>query len=71
MKIYVVAVLIALTLAVEPVVKTYEDLRTHLETFDGTTLVMFFDPEAKVDKKNALIKSVNDKILSNSDWKDF
>jgi len=58
------------SLATEPTVKTYEDLRTHLESSEGTTLVMFFDPEAKVDKKNQMIKDVNSIILSNKDNKD-
>ena len=62
--------LISRSLASDPVVKTYEDLRTHLESFEGTTIVMFFDPEAKVDKKNQMIKDVNSDILSNKDNKD-
>ena len=65
-----ICALAATAYCVEPEVKTYEDLRNHLETFTGTTLVMFFDPEAKVDRKNAMIKEVNDIIYKDPENKE-
>ncbi len=71
MKLAFVALLAVLCLAREPVVKTVEQVREHIETFDGTTLVMFFDPDARVDRKYDMIKKVNDIILSDAKWKDI
>ena len=70
MKWLVLAAVYLCVLAVDPQVKTYEDLRTHIETYDKTTLVMFFDPEASTERKNDMIKDVNDVILSKPEYKD-
>ena len=70
MKLLLLCVLAALALAVEPEVKTYEDLRHHIETFEGKTIVLFFDPEASTQRKNDLIKDVNDVILQKPENKD-
>ena len=49
MKLAILCAVLALSLAREPLVKTIDQLRQHIETFDGTTIVMFFDPDARVD----------------------
>ena len=69
MKLLILAFVIAFCMAVEPEVKTYEDLRSHIESFEGTTLVMFFDPEAVAAKKTQMIKDVNKFILSKDENK--
>ena len=58
-------------MARDPEVKTYNDLRTHLESYNGTTIVMFFDPEANNTRKNNMIKDVNEMILSEDAYKDY
>ena len=70
MKLLLVALFFALCLTREPLVKTVEQLREHIETYDGTTIVMFFDPDARVDRKYDMIKKVNDVILSEPKWQD-
>ena len=64
MKLVLLTALVALSLAREPLVKTIDQLRQHIETFDGTTIVMFFDPDARVDRKYDMIKQVNNIIYS-------
>ena len=70
MKLALVALLAVLCLAREPAVKTVDQVRQHIETYDGTTIVMFFDPDARVDRKYDMIKKVNDVILNEPKWKD-
>ena len=70
MKLVLLAALVALSLAREPLVKTIDQLRQHIETFDGTTIVMFFDPDARVDRKYDLIKQVNNIIYSDPRFDD-
>ena len=62
--------LLALALCVEPEAVTYEGLRVQTEDKTGTTLVIFYDPESRVEHKNEMIKDVNKIILSQDKYKD-
>ena len=70
MKLVLLALILAFTLAKEPLVKTVEQVRQHIETFDGTSIVMFFDPDAASDRKTKMIKEINNVILSSPEWQD-
>ena len=56
----------------DPETMSYKELREILEVADGsTTLVVFFDPEAKSTTKTDMIDEINKQIFSEDEFADY